>query len=251
MASIQKRDNGKWRARYRDAVGKEHARHFERKIDAQRWLNEVTAAVVTGRYVDPRAGSITFREYAEQWRMSQVHRPQTAIQYESKLRLHAYPTIGDLPLRAVRPSNVQAMAKRLSGTLAPSTVRLVLKIVSMAFTAAVNDKLIAESPCVGVKTPKPTKTRVQPITLEQLDILRDTVPEELRALIVLVAATGPRPSESWGITRETGCGCSANRRPWSSTASWLVWWTASLYSGRRKRKRPIGWCRSPALPLSR
>ncbi len=48
MASIQKRPNGVWRARYRDADGKEHSQHFPRKIDAQAWLDEVTAAVVTG-----------------------------------------------------------------------------------------------------------------------------------------------------------------------------------------------------------
>ena len=36
MASIRKRDNGMWRAPYRDVSGKEHARHFERKVDGQR-----------------------------------------------------------------------------------------------------------------------------------------------------------------------------------------------------------------------
>jgi hypothetical protein len=49
-----------WRARYRDDAGKEHARHFPRKIEAQRWLDEVTARVVTGQYVDPAAGRATF-----------------------------------------------------------------------------------------------------------------------------------------------------------------------------------------------
>jgi hypothetical protein len=44
MASFAKRDDGSWRARYRDDAGKECARHFDRKIDAQRWLNGVTAA---------------------------------------------------------------------------------------------------------------------------------------------------------------------------------------------------------------
>ena len=56
MASIKKRADGKYRARYRDGAGKEHARHFERKVDAQRWLDEVTASMVTGQYVDPRRG---------------------------------------------------------------------------------------------------------------------------------------------------------------------------------------------------
>ena len=48
MASIAKRPDGRWRARYRDDTGREHARHFGRKVDAQRWLDEVTASVVTG-----------------------------------------------------------------------------------------------------------------------------------------------------------------------------------------------------------
>jgi hypothetical protein len=63
-----------WRARYRDETGKEHAKHFARKADAQRWLDEVTASMVSGEYVDPRAGRVTFKAYAEQWRTSQVHR---------------------------------------------------------------------------------------------------------------------------------------------------------------------------------
>jgi hypothetical protein len=58
MASIAKRADGRWRARYRDAHGREHARHFNRKVDAQNWLDSVTTAVQTGTYVDPHRGKI-------------------------------------------------------------------------------------------------------------------------------------------------------------------------------------------------
>ena len=37
-----------WRARYRDDGGKEHVRHFDRRVDAQKWLDEVTASLVAG-----------------------------------------------------------------------------------------------------------------------------------------------------------------------------------------------------------
>jgi hypothetical protein len=57
MASIKQRPDGTWRARYRDEAGKEHARHFRRKTDAQNWLDEVTASRKTGQYVDPN-GSV-------------------------------------------------------------------------------------------------------------------------------------------------------------------------------------------------
>jgi len=59
MASITRRPDGRWRARYRDDAGKEHARHFARKVDARRWLDETTASIVTGAYVDPKAGRVT------------------------------------------------------------------------------------------------------------------------------------------------------------------------------------------------
>lgn len=44
----------RYRARYRDEAGKEHARHFGKKAQAQRWLDEVTASVVPGDYLDRR-----------------------------------------------------------------------------------------------------------------------------------------------------------------------------------------------------
>ncbi len=210
MASIQKRPNGSWRARYRDAGEREHARHFERKIDAQRWLDEVTAATMTGQYVDPRAGRMTFREYAESWRAGQVHREQTADQYESKLRLHAYPHLGDMRLVEILPSTIQAWIKRL-GTddpitgrraLAPSTIGLVYKIVGSIFRSAVRDRKIVSSPCLDVKLPRVTKSRVSPLTMEQVEILRDNVPAELRALVTLSAGTGMRQGEVLGLTRD-------------------------------------------------
>lgn len=208
MSSIAKRDDGRWRARYRDQAGKEHARHFGRKVDAQRWLDEVTAAQVVGQYVDPRAGRVTFRAYAEQWRTAQVHRASTAVQVESKLRLHVYPAIGDMPLASIKQSTIRSLVKRMTteadgrAALAPATTTVVMKYVRAVFSAAVSDKLLMASPCVGVKSPRAGKARVQPLTLDQVETLRDTVPNELRALVVLVASTGLRPSEARGLTRD-------------------------------------------------
>ncbi len=64
MANIAKRPDGRWRARYRDSAGREHSRHFKRKVDAQRWLDEVTTAVTTGMYVDPGRSRVTVGEWS-------------------------------------------------------------------------------------------------------------------------------------------------------------------------------------------
>lgn len=87
MASIGKRGN-RWFARYRDNTGREHARRFDRKIDAQRWLDEATAALVTHQFVDPRAGRTTVAEYARRWAAGRPHKPKTAERTESIIRTH-------------------------------------------------------------------------------------------------------------------------------------------------------------------
>ena len=130
MASIKKEPGGRWRARYRDPAGQQHTRRFDRKVDGQRWIDEATADLVTGQYVDPRAGKVTFRDYAESWRAIQVHRPSTRAHVETMLRRHAYPVLGGRPLSAILPSDVQAWVRGLEvgGTdrkpLAPKTMPL-------------------------------------------------------------------------------------------------------------------------------
>ena len=200
MASILKRLDGMYRARYRDAAGKEHVRHFKRKTDAQQWIDEVTASIVTGAYVDPKAGRQTFKEYAESWRAAQVHRPTTAAHVETMLRRHVYPTLGDRPLSSVLPSDVQALVKRLSGDLAPSTVGVVHRILAGVFKAAVRDRRLASSPCAGTRLPKAPKQLIEPMTLAQVRAIADAVPERYRALVMLAAGTGMRQGEALGVT---------------------------------------------------
>jgi integrase len=198
MSSVSKLPSGKWRARYRDASGREHARHFARKVDGQRWLDEVTAAVVSGQYVSPDAGRVTFRQYAEGWRQAQVHRASSAAKVESILRLHAYPALGDRSLGAILPSQVQAWVKGLP--LAPSTVAVAHGVVAAVFKAAVRDRLIVSSPCEGTKLPEDHRPRVVPLATEQVVALGAALPPRFRALVTLGASTGLRISEATGLT---------------------------------------------------
>lgn len=210
MASIKQRPDGAWRARYRDNAGREHSRHFKLKRDAQRWLDEVTTSVVTGQYVDPRFSKVTFREYAEVWLKAQVHREATATLYGGHLARHAYPVLGDLPLGSILTTTIQGWVKRLStpdpestrGPLAPATVGVVYTIVATVFRAAVRDRKLATTPCDGIRLPEIEKSRVTPLTTEQVDILTEHVPAELRAIVTLAAGTGMRQGEALGLTRD-------------------------------------------------
>lgn len=123
MASIKKRPDGSWRARYRDPSEKEHAKHFKRKVGAQAWLDDVTAAVVTGTYLDPRAAKTTVAQWSELWLLGYTNnRPSSVRQAKTHLK-RICAAFGDRPLKDVRPSEVRSWTAvfRAEG-LADSTI---------------------------------------------------------------------------------------------------------------------------------
>lgn len=208
MAHVNRRPDGRWRARYRDPAGREHSRHFNRKLDAVRWLDEIATSLVTGQYVDPNAGKMLFKDYAEKWRAAQVHRPTSQAHVETMLRRHAYPYFGKRPMASVLPGEIQAWVRKLGDGdpatgrrgLAPATVGVIHGISSGVFKSAVRDRMIMANPCEGTRLPKVERPRVVPPSTEQVEALHDAMPKELQALIVLAAGTGMRQGELLGLT---------------------------------------------------
>ncbi|MEU3071980.1 tyrosine-type recombinase/integrase [Streptomyces laurentii] len=199
MANIQKRPNGKWRARYRDLDGKEHARHFERKLDAQRWLDEVTASMVTGQYVDPRAGRVTFEKYAEKWESSLIASEAGERITDNALRLHLVPALGARSMAAIRRNDIQVLFKHLSDQLGPGSVRNVYDVLVRVMTAAVDDKVIAASPCRRITLPAMPDEEVTPPTVEQVEAMARVMPPYIRAAIITLAGSGLRIGELLGL----------------------------------------------------
>jgi len=201
VASIDKRPGGGYRARCREYPGgPQKTRQFARKGDAERFLDAVRGDLARGVYIDPAGGRTLFRDYAESWRVAQMHRPSTAAQAESYLRLHAYPTLGRRPLGAIRRSEIQGWVKAVSSTLAPGSVEVTYRWVASIFKAAVADRLIAASPCARIALPKRTDTEVVPLEVGQVAELAAAVPLCCRALIVFAAGTGLRQGECFGLS---------------------------------------------------
>ena len=203
MSSIRKVGEGRaarFEARWRTPEGGDRRKRFRRERDARAHLAAVEGALVGGTYVDAAAGKIAFREVAEQWRAAQVHRPTTRAHVETMLRRHAYPTLGDRPIGAIRPSEVKAWVRSMSEVLAPSTVAVVHGFVSSVMKGAVADGLIPGNPCAGVSLPKPAPVLVEPLTTEQVEAIAAAMPERQRAAVWLAAGTGMRQGEVYGLT---------------------------------------------------
>jgi integrase len=201
MASIEKRiRNGQttWLARWRDPEGHQHKRTFPRRVDADRFLTKLAAELLRGDYVDPN-DPLTLREYAESWRMAQVHRASTQAHVETNLRRHVYPYFGQRRLATIRPSEIQSWVSRLTGTLSPATVQVIHGIVAAIFKAAIRDRRVNASPCESTTLPRKLPREVVPLETAVVEGLVDAVPLRYRTLIVLAAGTGMRQGECFGL----------------------------------------------------
>ncbi|WP_448071303.1 tyrosine-type recombinase/integrase [Georgenia yuyongxinii] len=197
--SIAKRANGKWRARYRDETGKEHSRHFDRKVDAQQWLDQVTSAVVTGTYADPQAGRITFVAFFDEWSDRQVWAHNTVL--AMSLAARSAPFAGK-PIKQVRRSDVEAWVKQMNAAgLAPGTIKTRYVNVRSVFRAAVKDRVIGSDPTDGVRLPRRRRADVAMSipTPEDVGQLMAAADERFRPFIALCAFAGLRLGEAAGV----------------------------------------------------
>lgn len=195
----------RYRARYRDESGKEHARHFVKKANAQRWLDEVTAAVVRGDYVDPAAGKVTFGQWFKRWSEVQTWTDGTS---ETATMTLASVTFVDVPMSRITELHVEAWMKAMTKPgpkrkkgLAASTRRTRYNYVRMAFLAAVKARVIRQDPTAGISPPRVAKSegRIKLPTPEQVGAALLEAPDNFHGFVAVCAFAGLRLGEAAGL----------------------------------------------------
>ncbi|MGH2817403.1 MAG: tyrosine-type recombinase/integrase [Actinomycetota bacterium] len=203
MAHIEKRARNIYRARYRAPNGRERSQTFKRRADAERFLAEMTTAKARGAWVDPRAGRKLLEEWAAECMERRDLRPTSAARDEVYMRRHVLPRFGDVPLARIERRDVQRWVGDLSAKgLAPATVRACHRLLSGVLAEAVEERLIPQSPCRGVRLPRIPRTEQRFLTTEQVERLAESIAPEYRALIYCAAYLGCRWGELVGLKRE-------------------------------------------------
>lgn len=190
----------RWRVRYTDDTGRSAERLFERKPDAVLFDGAVRTDVARGLYIDPAEGRRTVEDYAATWRAAQLHRGSTAELIERTFRRHITPVLGHLPIGQVRSTHLQGWVKGVE--LAPSTTRTAYSYLVAMLGAAVRDRVIATSPCVGVTLPPLETTEHLILTPSQVHAVAAALPERYRALAYVGAGCGLRHGEALGLEIE-------------------------------------------------
>ncbi|MFB7722326.1 tyrosine-type recombinase/integrase [Nocardia sp. NPDC056100] len=185
----------RWRARYVDDDGNEHAKSFARKTDAQSWLDTATSALVTGTHIAPSAGRETIGAIGARWLKTQAHlKETTAFNRGETWKLHVQPRWNTVEVRDVRTTEVRAwVAAMVAAEAGVPTIENAVGILRMICESAVEDRQIARNPCARVKLPKRSHRARGYLTHVQVEQLAREV-TEMSTAIRFLAYTGLR----WG-----------------------------------------------------
>jgi integrase len=197
MGNIQRRPNGKWRARDRDPAGKERAHHFARKVDAQRWLTSVEAAKARGEWIDPVRSRMTVGEWSERWLAAQVHlKPSTYARYAGVVRRQILPSWETVSLAQVTHADVAAwIAQLMAARLGARTVQKAHRVLSMILDLAVTDRRLLSNPAAGVRLPRGESPAKRFLSADQVAALANAAGKD-RVLVLVLGYCGLRFGEA-------------------------------------------------------
>lgn len=193
---------GSWQARYRDPAGKQRAKNFPLKRDAEAFLDSIRTRVRSRDYSDPKRGQITLSEWWEMWWPAKKRGAVTTKNRKlSAWRAHIKPRWGDWRLCDLEYLAIEAW---LNGEVrGHHTRKKVLELLRAMLRDAVRDnKRIPFNPAAEVEVTEALKKHpddLRPPTRAQVALIRQHMPTYYRPLVVFLEETGMRWGEATGL----------------------------------------------------
>jgi len=160
MASITRLKSGKWQVRWRDPSGRQRAKTHHLKADAVRYARRVEVDKDRGESVDHQLARATVADYARRWEATRTHLAKsTRDRDHSYLRTRVLPVFGDLPVEAVKASDIEVWLAQDLAHQAPATRSKNLQLLRAVLDLARRDRAISVNPAADVKPPKITPVR--------------------------------------------------------------------------------------------
>ncbi|MEM0138522.1 MAG: site-specific integrase [Thermoplasmatales archaeon] len=176
-----------------------------REAEAKDLLAKLMAEINSDTYLKPN--KITVAQWLDTWlrEYKSIDLRQTSLEsYTQMINTHVVPSIGAMPLQALRPEHLQALYQRklLQEGKSARTVQYLHRIINGALKQAVASKLLATNP--NAATRPPAVKRPEPNTLPPDDFnsfLSVLEGERLRAAYITLLGTGLRRGEVLGLRR--------------------------------------------------
>jgi integrase len=171
---------------------------FREVSDARAWLEEEEKKRRRGTWVDPHR--VTLADYAPKWVRGRHLGENTLGKYNYLLRGHILPELGDAELGRLTPADIRAWYNVLRNkyeSVGDDAYRLLRAILH----TAVEDHLLAESPCKE-KGAGTVRTKKRPVwSREEAMAALEAVPERYRAAVVIASWCQLRRGELLGLQR--------------------------------------------------
>lgn len=192
-----------WRARYRDPNGRSRRQVFERKTDAQAFLERTGVDIRSDEWIDPAARRALFDDWAKAWWGTTVKlAPLTRRGYWCLLHNHVLPYFGGRRMTGIDFMDVEEfIGDRLEAGLSPKMVRKTVSVVSLVMEAAVRSKARRDNPARGHRIPQRQRklTTGDVLDMPELRQLIDHVRDPYKPAVWLLVLTGIRPAELAGL----------------------------------------------------
>lgn len=202
--SITRRNDGRYMARY-TVNGKRHCIYGETHNEVREKLNQKLAEIARGEYIEPTKETVGawMKEWLTTYALPSV-KQSTYISYESYIRLHINPELGDIKLTALTLEQVQRFFnKKASGGkgkkgLAPKSLKNIYNMFHEAIDQAIINQKMIRNPLLGVKLPKLQQAERRVLSAHEQESLQAVTrtAEELPAYgIIFALSTGVRLGE--------------------------------------------------------
>jgi integrase len=174
---------------------------FPTKSDADKALTRALASQQRGEWVSLDRGRVTLAEYAPKCIEGRVLRPRTREGYESNLKLHILPVLGEIELRKLNTSVVRQWHAELIESKSRDKAAKCYRLLRSILATAVEDRLIASNPA-AIKKAGIERHPERPIaTVAEVLALAAAIEPEWRAVVLLGAFASLRVGEVQGLQR--------------------------------------------------
>ena len=202
FGSVRKLPSGRWQASYWHE-GKRYVadRTFTAKATGDAWLASVRTDIGRGAWIDPNAGAITLRVYADKWLNDWDVAESTRELYRHLLDAHILPTFGDIQLASLKTPAIRTWNAKLAKRH-PTTAAKAYRLLATILKTAVEDHKLIVSPC-KVKRAANESAQERPVaTVAEVQALADAMPDRQRIAVILAAWCQLRRGELLGLRRK-------------------------------------------------
>jgi integrase len=199
----------RYKVHYYDPDGNEKSKSFPDKQlkRAEAFLTKQQHDVLSGTYLDPDAGSETFKEYAQEVLKGRSQDESSVYNFNQRLDNQAHPFLGEKTLAKINTTVIRNWlgwmneSKRVPSD---SYQKQVFELVSSILDAAVSDHKMRSNPCKdkSIKRPSGAAGKVRPWAVTKMHAIELALAPRHQIIVPLGSGLGLRQGEIFAFSMD-------------------------------------------------